>query len=172
MKIEIQSNHQMLEDERRHMDAWLDQTFGYDDVGIEWAKDDWSVLVRLDDQIVCHVGIVERVGRVNGQPVRLGGVGGVATRVEYRKRGLAQAAMERAAEFMRDELGVEFGLLVCSQPKIAYYSKLGWRCVPGPLMFDQPKGQVTFGDQTKIMILPCTNRDWPQGAIDLCGLPW
>jgi GNAT superfamily N-acetyltransferase len=155
MKIEIQSSPQMSEDERKHMDAWLEQAFGCDDLSIEWAKDDWSVLVRLDDQIVCHVGI-----------------GGVATRVEYRKRGLAQAAMERAAEFMRDELGVEFGLLVCSQPKVAYYGKLGWHSVPGPLMFDQPKGKVTFGDQTKIMILPCTRKDWPQGAIDLCGPPW
>ena len=172
MKIEIQSNHQVPEDERRQMDAWLDQVFGYDNLGIEWAKGDWSVLVRLDDQIVSHVGIVERVGKVNGQPVKLGGIGGVATRVEYRKRGLARVAMEKAAEFMRDGLGVEFGLLICSKPMTPYYSKLGWQVVEGPMMFDQARGKVTFGDQTKIMILPWDKHDWPQGVIDLCGPPW
>ena len=172
MKIEIQSNHQVPEDERRQMDAWLDQVFGYDNLGIEWAKDDWSVLARLDGQVVSHVGIVERIGTVEGQPVRLGGIGGVATLPDRRRHGYAEAALRTAAEFMRNELRVEFGLLICGDQMMPYYGKLGWQLVEGPLMFDQPKGKVTFGDSTKIMILPCGTSDWPPGVIDLCGPPW
>jgi hypothetical protein len=80
--------------------------------------------------------------------------------------------METAAAFMRDKLGVEFGLLICGAKMMPYYGKLGWQIVPGPLMFDQPKGKITFDDSTKIMILPCNKHDWPPGVIDLCGLPW
>jgi predicted N-acetyltransferase YhbS len=172
MKIEIQASRQMPEAERKQLGKWLEQVFGHGALVTEWAEDDWSVLVRLDGQVVSHVGIVERIGTVNGQPVKLGGIGGVATRVEYQRRGLAQAAMEKAAEFMRDGLGVEFGLLICGKPMISYYSKLGWQVVEGPMMFDQARGKVTFDDSTKIMILPCNKHDWPQGVIDLCGPPW
>jgi len=172
MKIEIQSKHQIPEAERKQLGEWLEQVFVQDKVVTEWAEDDWLILVKRDGQIITHVGIVERIGAVNGQPVRLGGIGGVATRVEYRGRGLAQMAMEKAAVFMRDELRVEFGLLICGQPRVPYYSKLGWQSVPGPMRFDQPQGKVTFDDSTKIMVLPCVKKDWPPGVIDLCGVPW
>jgi aminoglycoside 2'-N-acetyltransferase I len=172
MKIEIQSRGQMPEAEHKQMNHWLDQAFGHDELVIEWANDDWLVLVKYDDQIVSHVGIVERVGAVSGQPVKLGGVGGVATHPEYRRRGLAQAAMEKAAEFMRDELRVEFGLLICGGSMLPYYARLGWQSVEEPLMFDQPNGKVTFDKLTKVMILPCTKQAWPLGVIDLCGPPW
>lgn len=156
-----------------HMRAWVAQVFhdsGNDD--IQWSCDDWHVMVRVGGQVVSRVGIVERTGTVNGQPVKLGGIGGVATLPDLRRHGYAEAAMRTAAEFMRNELRVEFGLLICGTHMMPYYAKLGWQLVKGPLMFDQPKGKITFEDSTKIMILPCGTSDWPPGVIDLCGPPW
>jgi len=172
MNIEIHARREMPEAERKAVDAWVAQVFADEVDDLVWSDEDWYVLVKLDGQVVGHVGIVERTGTVNGQPVRLGGIGGVATSPEYRRQGFARSTMETAATFMRDELRVEFGLLICGNKMRSYYGKLGWQPVEGPLTFDQPKGKITFDDSTKIMILPCNKHDWPQGVIDLCGPPW
>jgi len=170
MEIEIRTSSQIPKAELEQVSAWVTQIFSDDNDGLQWATDDWHVMVRLDRQVASRVGIVERMGTVNGQPVKLGGIGGVATLPAYRRRGLAHAAMAKAAEFMRNELKVEFGLLICGTKMILYYGRSGWQVVQGPMLFEQPKGMVTYTDT--IMILPCTKNDWPSGIIDLCGLPW
>jgi len=133
-------------------------------------SNDWHVVVLQDGLFVSQAGIVERTVTVAGEPVRLGGIGGVATLPALQKRGLASIAMKKAADFMRDSLKVDFGLLLCAAQTEPFYRKLGWRMVPGPLIVDQPRGKVTFDGVT--MILPCVRQDWPSGTIDLCGLPW
>lgn len=171
MHIEIRASNQIPQAELGHMHAWIAQVFGESShEGIQWSTDDWHVTVRVDEQVVSRVGIVQRVGAVNGSPVKLGGMGGVATRPEFRRCGYAKAAMQAAVAFMRDPLRVEFGLLICGEKMIPYYGKLGWQVVPGPMQFDQPKGKVTFTDT--VMVLPCHQPAWPPGVIDLCGLPW
>jgi len=67
-------------------------------------------------------------------------------------------------------LGVEFGLLVCEEDVVPFYERLGWQVVEGPLTFDQPGGQATW--PAVVMVLPCGGKAWPEGMIDLCGLPW
>ena len=170
MNIEIYSHGEMPEAERKQLDVWLGLAFADDPNDLVWSKEDWYVLVKLDGLAVSHVGIVERTGTVNGQPVKLGGIGGVATLPEYRRQGYARFALETASTFMRGGLGVEFGLLICDHKMVPYYRRLGWHVVEGPLQFAQPKGQVTFTEP--VMILPCNKHDWPPGVIDLCGLPW
>jgi hypothetical protein len=86
MNLEIHSRSAMPETERKQVDAWIAQVFADDAYNLVWSDDDWYVLVTLDDQLVSHVGIVERTGTVDGQPVRLGGIGGVATLLEYRRQ--------------------------------------------------------------------------------------
>jgi predicted acetyltransferase len=117
------------------------------------------------------VEIVERIGTVNGQPVKLGGIGGVTTLPEWRRRGLASIALQRAATFMREELHVEFGLLGCEREMAPFYGRLGWEIADAPLVFDQPSGKTTFADAVT-MVLPCAGKEFPRGTIDLCGLPW
>ena len=107
---------------------------------------------------------------LKGSPLRVGGVGGVATSPRWQRRGLAQQLMEKAAAFMRADMGVEFGLLVCGDHMVPYYSRLGWQVVPGPLLVEQPQGKIIF--PTTTMVLPLTGKPWPAGTIDLCGLPW
>jgi hypothetical protein len=122
---------------------------------------------------------------VGGTEMRLGGIGGVVTLKEWRNRGIASAAMQKAAEFLHDQLAVPFGLLVCDPALAPFYQKLSWQVVAGPLVFDQPAAfqpgldQVISGGPTHkatlegaIMVLPCREAVWPAGLIDLCGLPW
>jgi aminoglycoside 2'-N-acetyltransferase I len=170
VEIEVKRTDELTESERTYIDAWLIQQFGEESHDYAWSDVDWHVLLRVDDQLVSHVEIVERTGTVDERPVKLGGIGGVVTLSEWRGRGLATAVLGRAATFMRDELRVAFGLLICGQKMIPFYSRLGWQVVAGPLVFDQPGGKVVFDDVT--MVLPCAGADWPEGTIDLCGLPW
>jgi hypothetical protein len=78
--------------------------------------------------------------------------------------------MEAAAVFLRDELRVTAGLLICGAEMAPYYGRLGWQVVPGPLLIDQPQGKVAM--LATIMVLRFDETPWPAGTIDLCGLPW
>jgi len=138
--------------------------------GFTWAGGDWQLMGSREDMIATSLGVVERNATVGGSPVRLGGIGGVATHPEWQRHGYGAALMHEANDFLRNELKVDFGLLVCSEKRSHFYVGLGWQIVKGPLMVDQPSGKVELKAVT--MILPCTQENWPDGVIDLCGLPW
>ena len=187
MQIEIKRDCELSLAERRCLEQmfvplFAQETGAVDDTGvaegvgeiewdkIEWAGIDWHVFLWEGEEMVSHVEIIDRIGTVGGRSIRLGGIGGVATRPSWRGHGFAAAAMQKAAEFMREELRVDFGLLICDQQTQPFYRRLGWQSVQGPLVFDQPARRVTFTDV--VMVLACRQSDWPVGVIDLCGLPW
>jgi len=170
LRVEIRRSGELTPSEQEYLDRWTHRVFGAAAGDYTWADVDWQVLVWIGAELASHVEIVARTGTVGGRPVRLGGIGGVASAVERRGRGLATVAMEKAAQLMCGDLDVEFGLLICGQEMMAFYRRLGWKVVKGPVVFDQPAGKVTFGDV--VMVLPCAEQEWPAGMIDLCGLPW
>lgn len=136
----------------------------------QWAPPQWHVLTCFDAALASYLRVFKRTISAGGQMLRVSGVGGVMTLPEWRQRGLASLALRRAAEFMRDELHVEFALLLCRDELAPVYAKLGWEIVAGPTTFEQPSGRATYPRQT--MVLRYTARAWPSGPIDLCGLPW
>jgi len=170
MEIEIKPAAQLNPQEREALAALYAAAFQPGARDFVWAASDWHVLVREMARLVSNVEIVERTAAVDGQPVRLGGISGVATMPECRRRGYAEAGMQVAQSFLRRKLGVDFGLLICADGLVPYYGRLGWRVVPGPLVFEQPAGPVTSRDT--IMVLPVAKSEWPRGTLDLCGRPW
>ncbi len=170
MHIEIKPTDNLTSDEKTYIDDLLKQTFSEDGNKYEWSSVDWHVLLRLNGTIISHVEIIERNATVEGNPVYIGGIGGVVTIPEKRGPGYATAAMKKATEFMHSELKVDFGLLLTGNKQIPFYRKLGWYTIDAPLVFDQPSGKVPFYDV--IMVVPCQRSAWPDGTIDLCGLPW
>ena len=96
-------------------------------------------------------------------------LGGVATRADSRRHGLASSAMQRAAEAMRDE-GVDVGLLFCEPRHVAFYRRLGWRAFEGEVFAEQPQGRIRF-DVTRPMVLDLALAP-RTGVLDLRGLPW
>ncbi|MBN1965265.1 MAG: GNAT family N-acetyltransferase [Anaerolineae bacterium] len=129
-------------------------------------------LVWAGGEPVSYLGVFERQALLNGQPLHLGGVGGVMTPVRYRGNGYSTAALRAAADFMRDVLGVPFALLVTGENMIPFYGRVGWQQVAGPLLIDQPGRTDKVTLQAVIMILALAGGSWPEGTIDLCGLPW
>jgi hypothetical protein len=171
MNLEIKAESQLKPPERQMLERLSAEAFPPDGDETQWSQSDWHVLVWEGEEIVSQVEIVERMAMVGGQPVRLGGIGGVSTLKAWRRHGLAEAALKVATAYLHDPLKVDFGLLVCGPIMIPYYRKFGWKLLDRPMWIEgQPKGRVIYKEP--IMILPVHKNGWPEGEIDLCGPPW
>lgn len=171
VRIQIHATHELPGALARTIHRWQRQNFPAHGGGFVWARPQWHVTVWQGEEPVSYVGVLQRQGTVSGEPVTFGGIGWVVTPLEHRGRGYASLALARAADFMRDPVGAEFGLLITGESLIPFYGRLGWRRVSNPLLVEQPgRGRVRLEYVT--MVLPLGGRPWPEGEIDLRGLPW
>jgi aminoglycoside 2'-N-acetyltransferase I len=131
----------------------------------------WAVLVKSGGRVVSHAGILLRVVQVGDKRVPVGGIGGVTTLPEWRRRGCATATLTKAAEFIGGTLGLEFAMVLCTEPLVPFYCMRGWQAVEGPIVCVQPQGRLALS-QAVAMVLPLRSTAWPKGTIDLCGAPW
>jgi hypothetical protein len=169
--IEIKPAAELTEEEHTQM-AEIDRLAfaGQPGEDLEWSDSDWVVLGRMDGRLVSQLGIVCRNVRVGDTVVPVGGVGGVATHPDFVRRGFAGQNLTLTTDFLRDRLGVQFGLLICAPERTAYYGKFGWLSMTAPMYFEFKGGQRLF--DAPVMILPLGSACWPDGAVDLCGKPW
>jgi GNAT superfamily N-acetyltransferase len=167
---EVRADRAITEVERALLKEWVEAIFGEEEAKYEWAPQHWHVLVHRAGDLACHAGVTEHRVLAGGARLKVAGIGGVMTPPEWRGQGLGVRAMQVAAGFMRDELKVDFGHLLCSEGLVPYYQELGWQLVQGPVEFDQPSGKVVWDEEA--MVLPCRKKEWPPGIIDLCGPPW
>lgn len=179
MKTEVIANDDRSEEDARRLSALGLAVYGPqeerddDFARITWAPTEISVIVRSEDgkSILAHAGALARDGLLDGNPVRIGGVGGVKTHPDVRGQHLGRQVVARATELLRDELGVDFGLLVCEDRLLPYYQQLGWQAFAGELWIDQPQGRVRF-EFNKVMVTPGRLPAPGSGVIDLLGFPW
>jgi aminoglycoside 2'-N-acetyltransferase I len=138
---------------------------------IEWGAAGWCVRVHDEGRLASHVGIHLRHATLDGKPVFVGGVGGVKTHPDFRRRGHAALGLRRAAEFFHEQPDVAFAVLVCEPDLLGYYSSLGWKEFGGTLLVRQrgTQGEFTF---LKVMTLGVRSEAPAGGTIDLCGPPW
>ena len=138
---------------------------------VAFAHADLRVFVRAESgDVVCHVGIFRREVTWNGRKMRAGGIGGVATREAFRRRGYAGIALDAAMQTMKDEGSIDFALLFCEPHNAPFYQGRGWKPFDGEIYAEQPAGRVRF---EAIAPYVYRIRHAPQqGVIDLRGLPW
>ncbi|MBC7933647.1 MAG: GNAT family N-acetyltransferase [Rubrivivax sp.] len=108
--------------------------------------------------------------RAGEHEVTVGGIGGVVTVPEAQGRRHVHAAMQRAAEFICEKLRAEFGMLFCLPRLAPFYARQGWQLVEETVEFEQPTGKVV--SPFRVMVLPCGERTWPEGPVEVGGLPW
>ena len=170
MRIEIKSAEQWSTFEKARQDCVVTSSLYAYLTGIQWARPDWAVMVWEEDELVSNVHIIERTANVGSESVRLGGIGNIATKVEWRERGYSGAALKVGQDFLLEPLRVDFGLMITTDEMIPRYNKSGWSVVAHSLSVDQPDGKVKMN--YAVMVLPVLKQEWPKGEIDLCGLPW
>ena len=151
--------------------AMWENIFNDTEDGLVWtAAADWHIMVLVDAKLASNVDIFVRMGTVAGQTFRMGGIGNVMTLPDYRGRGYASQAMDKARTFMSQVLKLEFAVLICEEHLIPFYESLGWQCVNAPVYFDQPGGKTLNPQAT--MFLTCSERSWVDGEVYLGGLPY
>ncbi len=138
---------------------------------VVFAHADFRVLVETpDDGLVCHVGIYRRLATLNGRKVHVGGIGGVATRPDHRRKGFATVALNAALQTLKHEGSIGFALLFCEPHNAAFYGARGWHAFEGEVLAEQPSGHGRF-DVLGPMVSDLVQRP-RTGTLDLCGLPW
>jgi aminoglycoside 2'-N-acetyltransferase I len=138
---------------------------------VVFAHADLRVLLRAETgDLACHVGVFRRAIIWNGRKMRAGGIGGVATREAFRRRGYASIALEAAVQTLRDEGSIDFALLFCEPHHAPFYQRRGWKPFDGEIYAEQAEERARF---TAIAPYAYDLKRAPRrGTIDLCGLPW
>ncbi len=60
--------------------------------------------------------------------------------------------------------------MIAVERMIPRYERTGWKATANSMLIEQPDGKREF--DIPILVLPICRETWPEGAIDLCGLPW
>jgi aminoglycoside 2'-N-acetyltransferase I len=79
---------------------------------VTWAHAASWLLVHEGGRPVSVVGLYPRQARHDGERVQIGGIGGVMTHPEHRRRGFAGAALRQARRLFAEQ-GIDFALLFC-----------------------------------------------------------
>lgn len=137
---------------------------------IQWSAPDWMGLGFLEGRLVTQLCLPRRRIKAGTQEVWVAGIGGMATHPEFQHRGLGSALLAAAGRFMREEIGVPFGLLICADETRPFYERSHWQAVADILYYIQDGQRRKL--KTCVMILSLTDHPWPAGEIDLCGPPW
>jgi GNAT superfamily N-acetyltransferase len=148
--------------------AVYQREFGWD--RLVYAEPRWYVLGMFEGELIGRVGVLSRTISVGGAPVAVGGITGVVTEPDYRGRGVARTLVAHALAFLRDEQHLPLVMLTCNRKLGPLYEKLGWRVVEGPTVYAQPDGPRTCPGLT--MVSESGSISWPDGRIDMRGLPW
>jgi len=80
-------------------------------LSLKWQPKTLHVNVVESGIIVSHVGLLTCTVTVGDHLVRVAGIGGMLTRQDCRGKGFGQLAMQKAEEFARRHMDVNFGLL-------------------------------------------------------------
>ena len=137
---------------------------------IQWATSDWMGLCLLQGKIVTQLGIPKREIAVGLEKVWVAGIGGMATQPDFQHQGFGSALLKATETFMREDLRVPFGLLICADHTRPFYERSRWQFAADFLYYHQTNQRINL--RTCVMIIQLTDRAWSAGEIDLCGPPW
>jgi predicted acetyltransferase len=170
MQYQIETIHEkdLTQQRRNQLAQWFKDEFGY--IPLKWAEPQWYILAFNDSELIGRVGIIDRLVLVADKQIRVGGISGVIAKNERRNNGVGKALMAESVKAIKDKLNASFGLLLCRKEVFGFYDKLGWKVNDFPTTFEQPQGKMVFPNLT--MTYSCDSDFWPNGPVDLNGLPW
>lgn len=170
MMEEIRQSDALTDGEKERLFGWGEDIFGVADLPLTWRSKVLHFLLYKEEELVSHVGVLKHVVSVAGEPVPVGGVGGVVTVPAAQGKGYARRLMSHVAELFEHEWKVDAGMLFCLPKMVRYYEAQGWRTVEGSVLIDQPEGAIVA--PLEVMVLPFGGKGWPSGNVELRSLPW
>lgn len=166
LEIDIVPISEANPDQIRPVHERFNREFGH--YPFEYAGADWLCFGRQGKEIAATAELLRREIRVAGQVIPVIGVKGLITNPELRGKGLGSAMMHSFAEFTAQHC--HFGMLHTSEQLSPFYAGLGWIVIANPVTCIQRGHPVPRKPVN--LILRCTTQEWPEGEVDLCGLPW
>ena len=169
MPTQIRKTEILSDAEKQQLFEWGDDIFGAASLNLRWRTKTVHFILDIDGLPVSHVGLVKHEIKVGEQTVLVGGVGGVVTLPDWQKHGYARQLIKQAVNVF-EQWRVDAGLLFCFQNRISFYESQGWRLLPGPVMVEQPEGEIA--SPLEVMVLPIDGYSWPDGDLKLNSFPW
>ena len=143
--------------------------------GYGYARGELHALVRARGLLVGYGATGRRFVSVGGVEVVVAGTGGVITRAESRGRGVGRSVLAALVEASRTWAAADFSLLGCRAEVVAFYESCGFVRVANPVRDISPRdGATVVQGQGPTLVSPGTKSmgEWPEGLVDLRGLPW
>ena len=109
--------------------------------GARWESVSTPFVVERAGRIVTHVGLMPMPVWAMGTELRCGGVHGVATDPEHRRRGYFRAAMTA----LLADAGRRFDTLILTTVHREYFEPFGFRVVPESVFRYRPRMRPTSG---------------------------
>jgi predicted N-acetyltransferase YhbS len=124
---------------------------------------------------LAHLAVERRVVDVGGTEVLVAGIGEVAVSPYLHRRGLGAALMAAFRPRLRTEFAAEFGFVQCGEQVTGFYRRTGWTPVANPVRHLDTDDQRTVREGVSPTLVTAGRRplaEWPDGLVDLRGLPW
>jgi predicted N-acetyltransferase YhbS len=146
--------------------------------GRSWAWARKEARLWLSDRTgrpVAHLAVERRLVDVGGTEVLVAGIGEVAVAPELHGNGVGAALMREFRPRLRTEFAADFGFVQCGEQVIAFYRNAGWTPVPNAVRHLDPDDERTVREGVwPALVMPGRRAlaEWPNGLVDLRGLPW
>ena len=170
MTIEIKIQGSVPPAEMKELGGWGDDVFGVAPLDLEWRPKELHFVLYEDGRPRSHASILKHWVDLDEGSLLLGGLGTVVTVPGSQKRGFGQRVVRRAVRYLEETWEVDFGVLFCLERLVAFYQAQGWRRAEHGLIVDQPSGKVD--SPTAVMVLPLSDKKWPEHVFELGSLPW
>lgn len=140
-----------------------------------YASFDLRVLAISENRVVGHAGCQKRQILVNGTQVTIAGTGGILVDKAYRNLGIARQLLQHLQKASAFQLGTAFGYLGCREAVVPFYEACGYvRIDAEEQSLNRLTRQPEVSKGTPIMICAGLHQvsEFPNGIIDLQGVPW
>lgn len=144
------------------------QAYGY-------ARGELHALARRDGQLLGYAASARRFIGVGSEELVIAGTGGVLTRKDARGAGVGREVLSALQAASRSCAPADFGFLGCREEVVPFYESCGYARIHSPVLDLSPQDAMTVVRSYGPAMICAGTRpvdDWPEGAIDLRGLPW
>jgi len=143
--------------------------------GYGYARGELHCLGRDGGELVGYAASARRFVGVGRSEVVVAGIGGVLTGAAVRGRGVGRALLSVLQDAMRGSAIADFGILGCREEVVPFYQSCGFTLVESVIRDVSPHDAMTVLETAgPTLICPGTRpvEAWPEGTVDLRGLPW
>lgn len=132
-------------------------------------------LVDQHGDPVAHLLAERRIVGTSGGDLTILGIGGVAVTPHHQRKGLGIELMARLRPLLHRELVADFAFLQCREAVVPFYLRAGWTRVGNRVRhLDIADERTVIEGYWPTLVMPGrqSTAAWPDGVVDLRGVPW